>query len=249
MTYAKIVGLIQLMQHAIKINDTALYSFALFEVTSIFFMTNHHNYACWITLYSLHLANLEKSQPDSQKTLTEGGFSVNRTGKSFTSAPVDMALEQQINSNAKSRLKGIMAFADISTAVNRWIVTASMKSKILNAVLDYADMNISYDESKELRASRIRAEQNHLSKLKNVIKATVNPFSKQLNKDFLFNIKTGTQASKDMEKYLLTLFKCGEEKRDVFVSECSSTSERFIKPIRKTTITTFASENFERKNK
>ena len=41
----KIVGLIQLMQHAIKINDTALYSFALFEVTSIFFMTNHLNYA------------------------------------------------------------------------------------------------------------------------------------------------------------------------------------------------------------
>ena len=29
-----------------------------------------------------------------------------------------------------------MAFAEISTAVNRWIVTASMKSKILNAFLD-----------------------------------------------------------------------------------------------------------------
>ena len=60
-----------------------------------------------------------------------------------------------------------------------------MKSKILNAVLDYADMSISYDGSKELDASRIRAEKNHLSKLKKVIKATVNPFSKQLNKDFL----------------------------------------------------------------
>ena len=46
-----------------------------------------------------------------------------------------------------------------------------MKSKILNAVLGCADMNISSDESKELRASRIRAEQNHLSKLKKVIKA------------------------------------------------------------------------------
>ena len=76
-----------------------------------------------------------------------------------------------------------------------------------------------------------------------MIKATVNHFSKQLNKD-LFNIKTGTQASKDVEKYLLILFKCGEEKRDVFVRECSSTSERFIKPIHKTTVTTFASENF-----
>ena len=71
-----------------------------------------------------------------------------------------------------------------------------MKSKILNAVLDYADMSIYYDESKELRASRIRAEQNHLSKLKKVIKAMVNPFSTQLNKDFLFNIKSSTQASK-----------------------------------------------------
>ena len=38
-------------------------------------------------------------------------------------------------------------------------------------------------------------------------------------------------------------------KGDVFVRECSSISERFIKPVHKTTITTFASGNFERKNK
>ena len=62
-------------------------------------------------------------------------------------------------------------------------------------------MNISCDESKKLRASRMRAEQNHLSKLKKFIKATVNPFSLKLNKDFLFNIKTGTQASKMLEIY------------------------------------------------
>ena len=96
MTYAKIVGLIQLMQRAIKINDTALYSFALFEVIPIFFMTNHHNYARWMSLYSLDLANLETSQPDLQKSLTEGGFNVNRTGKSFASVPIDMALEQTV---------------------------------------------------------------------------------------------------------------------------------------------------------
>ena len=77
----------------------------------------------------------------------------------------------------------------------------------------------------------------------------VNPFSKQINKGFLFNIKIDQQVSKNVEKYLLTFFKCGEEKRDVFVSECSSTSEQFIELICKTTITTFASENFERKNK
>ena len=56
------------------------------------------------------------------------------------------------------------------TAVNRWIVTASIKSKILNAVLDYPDMKMSYDESKELRPSRMRVEQNYLSKFKKVVK-------------------------------------------------------------------------------
>ena len=131
MTYAKIVGLIQSMQHSIKINDTVLYLFALFEVTYIFFMTNHHNYAPWMSFHSLDLANLETSQPNLQKIFTEAAFSFNRTEKSFASLPVDIALEQTINANAKSRPKDIMAFADISTAVNRWIVAASFMTASL----------------------------------------------------------------------------------------------------------------------
>ena len=73
-------------------------------------------------------------------------------------------------------------------------------------------MNISCDESKKLRASRMRAEQNHLSKLKKFIKATVNPFSLKLNKDFLFNIKTGTQASK-MSENIFSLYSNVERKK------------------------------------
>ena len=115
--YAYIAGLIQLMQHAVRIYGTELYSFALFEVTSIFFMANNCNYARWIFLYSLDLANLEKRLPDFKKVLTERGLSVNRTGKSFAGVPVDMAPEKTINANAKIQLKDIMAFEDISTAV------------------------------------------------------------------------------------------------------------------------------------
>ena len=57
MTYTEAVGLIQSMQCAVKINDTALYLFVLFEVASIIFVTNHHNDARWMSLYSLDLAN------------------------------------------------------------------------------------------------------------------------------------------------------------------------------------------------
>ena len=110
----------------------------------------------------------------------------------------------------------------VSTAVNRWVVMAWMKSKILNAVLDYADMNICYNELKESRVSRITVKQNHLSNLEKVIKSRVNPFLKQLNKDFLFNIKTGTQAPKNLEKYLLTLFKHGAEFILLLIFLCKS---------------------------
>ena len=41
MTYAKMFGLIRLIQHVGEINFDALYSFALFQVTLIFFMENH----------------------------------------------------------------------------------------------------------------------------------------------------------------------------------------------------------------
>ena len=43
--------------------------------------------------------------------------------------------------------------------------------------------------------------------------------------------------------------KFGEEKRDIFVSKCSSTSERFVHSIRKATITTFAREILKEKKK
>ena len=72
-----------------------------------------------------------KSTQSIQKIFTEGAFSINRTEKSFASVPVDIALEQTINAKAKSWLKGIMAFANISTAVNRWIVAAKFMTASL----------------------------------------------------------------------------------------------------------------------
>ena len=46
-----------------------------------------------------------------------------------------MALEQTINADSKNRLKGIIGYADISSAVNRWITTNSMRSEIVNNIV------------------------------------------------------------------------------------------------------------------
>ena len=89
---------------------------------------------------------------------------MNRTGNVFAEVDVDMALEQTLNASAKNRLQGIMNFADVSVAVNRWIVTASMKTQLINAVLEKVDMKNINSKNKETRNSRIKRDNNDLRK-------------------------------------------------------------------------------------
>ena len=72
-----------------------------------------------MTYYALELENIQNEKPQVIEYLKNGAFSENRTGKAFSIVAVDMALEQTINAEAKKRLKGIMAFTDVNSAVNR----------------------------------------------------------------------------------------------------------------------------------
>ena len=103
MTYCQIVDLIHVMQRVIKSNDIPLYSYALFQTIPIFFTTNQHNYARWMSLYALDLFNIKQKNPAIYQMLQNVGFSVNRTGNFFAEVGVDIALEQTINASAKNR--------------------------------------------------------------------------------------------------------------------------------------------------
>lgn len=198
-----------------------------------------------MTYYSLELANLKEEKPELLKVLKDGAFAIYRTGRRVG---IDMALEQTINAEAKSRLKGVVAFADISTAVNRWIVTGSMRSQIVNSLLEVADLKSYNSDNKELNKPRMERDKKDLEKIKEYICSTTNPFQKGVQKDVLFNLKTGKQASSNTEHYLLNILSDGEEKRNDFVSDCAKDSSRFEKPIKRSKVINFAAENFQKKN-
>ena len=107
-----------------KINDVKLFGYVLLQTYPIFFMTNHHNYSRWMTLFALELLNLENKNPEAELQLRSGGFSVNWSGRKFSNVGVNIALEQTINAEAKNRLMGTIGYADISSAVGlpptRW---------------------------------------------------------------------------------------------------------------------------------
>ena len=93
-----------------------------------------------MTYYALELVNVKNENREIMGALIKGEFWINRSGNAFAGVAVDMALEQSINAHAKNRLKGIMAYADIDSAENRWHVTSPIRSEIANARLEYADM-------------------------------------------------------------------------------------------------------------
>ena len=155
MQYTTFIDLTNVLHRAIKCKGPKLFGYALFKLLPIFFMTNHFNYARWMVLYSLELENLD---PEIDKILRSGGFSVNRSGKPFSQVPFDMALEQTINADAKNRLKGIMKYADVTTAVNRWAITTSMKTEFVNSLLEMSGMTESsygHKETQTLRRKKI----------------------------------------------------------------------------------------------
>ena len=60
-----------------KVNDVDLFAYALFELSTLFFVTNHQNYARWMTFYVLELSNLKHEKPDVLELLKSGAFSIN----------------------------------------------------------------------------------------------------------------------------------------------------------------------------
>ena len=121
--FAYLMDMYLIFHLAMKMNDTQLLAYVLYQISSIFFSTNHQNYARWITLYSLELMSLPEENRILVEILHYGGFSVNGTGNSFSCVGVNMALKQSINANVRSRLKSIMAYLDVAFVVNRWVAT------------------------------------------------------------------------------------------------------------------------------
>ena len=178
----------------------------------------------------------ETYKPGLYNMLVNGGFYVRRS-ENFCRVGVDMALKQTINAEAKNRLKGIIAFADINSAVNRWLLTSSMRAQIVNQILDIADMSPNTDpQNKELKRYGIEKDANDLSSLIDSVVDTLIPFQFGVNCDALYNVKTGKKVSVNAEKYLLSVMEDGKKKGDMFVNECSKDSSRFEKPIKPTKI-------------
>ena len=77
----------------------------------------------------LRAGKIQNEKPEVIEYLKNDAFSLNRTGKPFSSYWCGIGVDNQCRS--EKLLESIMAFGDINSAVNRWQVTSSMKTQII----------------------------------------------------------------------------------------------------------------------
>lgn len=81
MSYCKLVELYLIMYRVVKVNETDLSAYSIFELVGLFFIVNHLSYTAWMIFYALKLVNLKFEKLEFYSVLYNDGFSIARTGK------------------------------------------------------------------------------------------------------------------------------------------------------------------------
>ena len=78
--------------------------------------------------------------------------------------------------------------------------------------------------------------------LSETLRGTCNPFAIDITPE-LIKVSSGKTVKEQTSKFLLVTLQRGKDLRLKFSTECSIKGTRFLKPVQRTTILNFASEN------
>ena len=104
--------MLHLHHEFISLGDLELYIYGLPRITNYFFTFNHPNYARWLVRYHDNLLKLSETHKDVYDEFKKACFSIKRTKKDFSRLPIDLTLEQTVNTDAASQKTGISYFTN-----------------------------------------------------------------------------------------------------------------------------------------
>ena len=193
--------------------------------------------------YHDNLLKLKNTHPQIHEEFLKGCFSLKRTTRSFSRLPIDLTLEQTVNTDAACQRKGILALTNSISARQRWAQSHFIRTSIISQLFQDLDLTIKEDVSQDLKSSQISQNSTQPAKLIEMIKLTMNPFSPDIEKSCSFNITSGKSANDEVASFLLNVEIIGREAREKFIEECIEDTTRFEKPIKRNKVHPFANGN------
>ena len=224
-------GMVNLLLHflqAERTGDWKLHLSAVAAMTPYFFAMDRHNYARWLPVYLADMHQIESKHPRVYVEFMRGNHVVCRSSHPFSQVSTDMALEQSINADSKTK-GGIVGISMRPTALQRWFLTCHERAAITSslksmyAVVTENRVGVSHKESSK---SRVLRDEGDVQKLLNCFtsNAMTDPFSSEAGGD-LFNFATGVLLPTNVADNLLSSTEKGQEQMDTFVNQRLETSE------------------------
>ena len=232
------------LQRLVKTNDVSGYINVFPTMLAVYFALNRPNYARWGTLF---LQKLKSAHPKLHEVLQNGTFSIQRTRKDFSRSAVDLSLEQTVNRDAASSMKGIVAFRNSEHAMRRWSLTMTQRAMAVMELRAFTGLEVGESAAAQCQPSRVKRDNTQMAALSKKIDEFCNPFSDEPPTS-LVNMVTGHVATKTTETYLLNVLQRGQEERDKFFEEWDKNNLRFLR-VKQTRVQNFAAQNVSKKAK
>ena len=193
---------------------------------------------------------LEERHPNVFKEFSAGNHSVSRSQQPFAQVWTDMALEQSINLDSKSK-GGIVGISRREDAVGRWFLTSHERAAITHSLKEMCGLE-NYERvgtQKEAGASRMKRDQEDIDRLISSFNSGLlkNPFDIPDERDIseklsLVNIAIGVVLPEQASDRLLGATEMGKRSMEDFISTRLNTNEvNFWDPLPKLKINTFSS--------
>ena len=97
----------------------------------------------------------------------------------FSRTPVDLALEQTVNRDAASRLKGITAMANNYNARLRRMLTKAGRTALVSKLQEITEINIKQDVIADMKPSKLKRNTGDLKRVIEKMKETCKPFKEE----------------------------------------------------------------------
>ena len=130
-----------------------------------YFAMDRQNYARFLPVYLTDMQQLELTHPGVYNELDAGNHSISRSTQPFSQVSADMALEQSINVNSKSR-GGVIGILQSLPALKRWLLTIHEQASITSALKTMYGLQGGKQAShKEATPRRVKCDKEDLQKM------------------------------------------------------------------------------------
>ena len=217
------MSMVNILLQFVKAERTADWQLHLTTVAAMlphFFAMDRPNYSRWLPIYLADMNNLKAAHPSVQEEFILGGHAVSRSTHPFAQVWTDMALEQSINADSKSK-GGIVGISQNPAALSRWFLTAHERAGITAALKKMYDLCPSSESAhKEAGTKRVTRDERDVQKLLDCFSGGLmeDPFSEETSED-LINFATGVVLPTELADALISCTERGRQQMSSFINK------------------------------